>query len=310
MNRYAQLFVLFVVLVHGIECSGQESGEKATTPAQRTQVMVFGTFHFNQVEPAGEMLSEKRQKEISELLDVLETFKPDKIFVERNPEFEYVNKVGKLYKKHLRGELKLSANEIYQVGFRLGKRLGHKEIFQADHPGRYGMYNSKVRAYAKKHGQTRILDGKAPATTLGLYRTQNKGELLEKKTVIEYLRFLNSKEYEQADHGWYISTLPRIGDTKPHASEDDEKNYEEEYFIGAAMLTDWYRRNIMIYSKVLNQLDFKEERILVIFGAGHSSTLKHLFQSNPHFELVDTHAWLTPEKNSDPQKEVDSKDRK
>ncbi len=310
MNRYAQFFVLLVVLVNGSECSGQESGEKATTPAQRTQVMVFGTFHFSQVEPADEMLTEKRQNEISELLDVLEKFKPDKIFVERNPEFEYVNKIGERYEKHLRGELKLNANEIYQIGFRLGKRLGHKEIFQADHPGRYGMYNSKVREYAKKNGQTDILDGKAPATTLGLYRTKNMGELLEKSTVIEHLRFCNSKEYERADHGSYLSTLPRIGDTKPRVSEDEEKNYEDEYFVGAAMLTDWYRRNIMIYSKVLTQLDFKEERILVIFGAGHNSTLKHLFQSNPHFELVDTHAWLTPEKNNAPQKEVDSKDRK
>ena len=66
------------------------------------------------------------------------------------------------------------------------------------------------------------------------------------------------------------------------------------------MLADWYRGNNFIDSKVLTQMDFKAERILVIFGASHSSALKHLFKSNPHFDVVDTHAWFAPKLDSKP----------
>jgi len=280
------------LLVFTSTLHAQTQANESNKVAKKTEVMVLGTFHFNQIEPKDEMLSEKRQAEIAELLECLKEFNPDKIFIERNPEFEYTNKIGERYQAYLRGEFDLKANEIYQIGFRLAKELEHEDVFQADHPGRYGSFNTKVRAYAKAHGQEGILEGTAPATTLGLYETQDTEALRKNSTLIEYLHFLNGPDYQRADHGWYASTLPRIGDTKALTSENDEKDFENEYFIGAEMLADWYRRNIKIYSKILTQLNFEEERILVVFGAGHNATLKHLLGSNPHFVVVDTAEFL------------------
>jgi hypothetical protein len=102
---------------------------------------------------------------------------------------------------------------------------------------------------------------------------------------------LNSSEYQKLDQALYVSVFPRIGDVEPRKSAEEKKD-PNTFFIGSELLADWYRRNIMIYSKVLNQLDFKGKRILVIFGNRHASTLRHLFDSNPVFEIENANKWL------------------
>ena len=300
MSRVITFSVFAMAAMVTTTSVGQETS--ASKP-ERIKVMVLGTFHFNQLDNKKEMLTPKRQKEIATVLKRLKEFKPDKIFVERNPEFEYANKMDERYQKYLAGKYELPANEIFQLGYRLAKELGHKRIYQADHPGLYGAFNQKVRRYARQNDQMRILDGKTAGTTLGLYRTEKDVDDFKNKTLTDYLLYLNSERYVRADHGWYVTTLPRVGDTDPPKSRDDRKDYDNEYFIGAKMLADWYRRNIMIYAKVLKQLSYKEKRILVIFGAGHNSTLKHLFASNPHLEVVEVADWLGKKKDKSEAKE-------
>ena len=46
------------------------------------------------------------------------------------------------------------------------------------------------------------------------------------------------------------------------------------------------QRNVRIYSNVARLVESPEERILVIFGAGHLGWLQHAFASNPRFRVV------------------------
>ena len=262
-------------------------------PAKPIEVMVLGTFHFTQ-RPKGEMLTKRRQTEIAEVVACLKKFKPAKVFVECNPEFAYNNNVDVAYQRFLEDKIKLPVNEIFDLGFRTARELGHPQVYQADHPGRYGFFHSKAKAYAEKHGQLDILNGKAVGTTLGLYATDDRRDLQDdNQTVMDYLRYLNGAASQKADHASYVTRYPRLGDTAPPTSDEQIlQTDKDEYFIGAELVADWYRRNIMIYSKVLREVDYKEERILLIFGSGHAPTLKHLFQSNPHFKVVDANQWL------------------
>ena len=261
----------------------------AETPIE---VLILGTFHFAQNQSDDDMLSAKRQREIAELLDKIAAFKPDKIFIEQNPEFEYVNKISEKYRDYVNGQDKLPANEIYQLGFRLGKRLGHPALYQADHPGMYSRFYREVEQYAERHGQTDILEADAAGTSRPLFMINNRDERLKESTVLEYFRYLNSPEYQRLDQGWYASTFPRIGDTAPPKSDAEADGKDETYFLGAELLADWYKRNIKIYANVLTQLDYKEKRILIIYGNGHSSILRHLFESNPSFKVANTLEWL------------------
>lgn len=283
MKKYIHLIVILLLPFNYLFSQSKD--------AAKTKVLILGTFHFAQTGKDDDMMSEKRQKEIAEVINKIVRFKPEKIFVERNPEFEYTNKMGEKYDDYLNGKFELTANEYYQLGFRLGKMLGLKKIYQADHPGMYGIFYGKVKNYADKNGQTEILNADAVGTTKPLYQRSEEATTRKQKTVLEMLRYMNSPEYQKLDHGFYVSVFPRIGDTEPRKSAEEKKD-PNSYFIGSELLADWYRRNILIYSKVLNQLDFKENRILIIYGNGHSSTLRHLFESNPVFSVEETNKWL------------------
>ncbi|WP_370451007.1 DUF5694 domain-containing protein [Olivibacter sp. XZL3] len=69
-------------------------------------------------------------------------------------------------------------------------------------------------------------------------------------------------------------------------------HHDSTYFMGADLTIDWYRRNILIYSKILAQLDYKEDALFLVIGNDHVPILKQLFNDNPYFEVVETEKWL------------------
>jgi hypothetical protein len=56
-------------------------------------------------------------------------------------------------------------------------------------------------------------------------------------------------------------------------------------WAGADLLSDWYRRNMRIYSNVTRLVDSPDERVLVIFGAGHLGWLHQAVASDPTLRL-------------------------
>ena len=45
-------------------------------------------------------------------------------------------------------------------------------------------------------------------------------------------------------------------------------------YPGPDLLAEWYRRNARIFSNLRNIIDSPEERVLVIYGAGHEYWLQ------------------------------------
>lgn len=64
--------------------------------------------------------------------------------------------------------------------------------------------------------------------------------------------------------------------------------FESENFEGPdALSMFWINRNLRIF-KNIKDIDYEEnDRILVLFGAGHISILRYFFECSPEFELVD-----------------------
>lgn len=56
-------------------------------------------------------------------------------------------------------------------------------------------------------------------------------------------------------------------------------------WAGADLVSDWFRRNMRIYTNVVRLIDSPDERVLVIFGAGHLGWLQYVFASNPNLRL-------------------------
>jgi len=65
-----------------------------------------------------------------------------------------------------------------------------------------------------------------------------------------------------------------------------------ETFVGADVLAGWYQRNFRIFANLTRVIDSPEDRVLVIYGAGHSAILQSLVQSSPDLQFVDASDYL------------------
>lgn len=146
------------------------------------------------------LYSEKRQTDIKELVSELEKFKPTKIAVEMVPEDgEYYN--GK-YKQYKLGICKLEMNEIFQVGFRLGLKLAHEQIYPTDWMDNADMDYGEVVSWAKEN-QTELLKE--------IYEGLVAPELTDDKSIIDYYKELNDPCFLNKLHKMYVN-IARIGD--------------------------------------------------------------------------------------------------
>src|SRR5439155_18365672 len=101
----------------------------------KPKVMILGTFHFDNPNrdyvkmERDSILSERRQKEVRELIDHLKSFKPTKFAVE----IPYgTTTINDRYHQYLQNQFELKENEVYQVAFRLGKELSHQTVYPID----------------------------------------------------------------------------------------------------------------------------------------------------------------------------------
>ena len=101
-----------------------------------------------------------------------------------------------------------------------------------------------------------------------MVKAQN--DYLATHTILETLLYMNSDDKITADVGFYFR--------QAHFGEPGD-------WAGADLVSDWFRRNMRIYSNVVRLADSPTERVLVIYGAGHLGWLQHQFASDPNVHL-------------------------
>ena len=102
----------------------------------KAEVMLFGVFHFANpgldVVNVDQMnvMTPENQEYLSELASRIAEFKPTVILLEFNP--EKTPAMQREYQQYLEGKLELGSNEIYQLGFRIGKLACAEAIHSFD----------------------------------------------------------------------------------------------------------------------------------------------------------------------------------
>lgn len=246
----------------------------AAQQQNKAQVMILGVYHFHN--PNADMiktdypdhLSEKKQREIAEVLDLLAAFKPTKIVVEAPPE---LNLVLNAYQSYLKDEYKLTANEIDQIGFRLAKRLGHKQIYLADN--RMGMDLNSVMAAAQETKNTHFLET--------FQKVIKEVEEMQKRhaqiSVREALTELNEPVLQDRTRDYYLQLV-------------NVRNKDK--FVGADVLASWYQRNFRILTNIMQVIESPQDRVLVIFGQNHVPYLREGIKSFHNLQLVEPNDYL------------------
>ena len=223
----------------------------------RPEILVLGTYHMSNPGrdvynmQADDVQSPKRQQEIAQVIEVLKKFHPTKIAIEADVGSQ---RVEREYSDYVAGKYTLSRNEIDQIGYRLAKELGHHAVYPVDEEGDFPW--QRVVDYAKATGRKEKFD--AMAATMGTL-VKEQDDFLRSHTVLETLQYMNSDSMAAKGVAFYYAMVP-YGEPGDYAGPD--------------LLALWYQRNIRIYHNIVTLIESPNERILVLYGAGHLGWLQ------------------------------------
>lgn len=269
---------LAALLATGTAAAQEPIADLRNEPAPH--VLLLGVFHFQDAgldaykpEFPLDIRAPARQRQLEEVLARLAAWAPTRIAVEARPERQ--SRLDSLFARYPAGGLDTLPNEIYQIGFRLAKRLGLPGVIAVDAPAR--RLDSAMTEAEWSRRQSGLRPGFLASTDwdrrfAALYRADDSAKTA--RSLRKTLLYINSPDRLIAGHGHYlVGTIVNgeIGD-----------------YLGAdGFVSGWYNRNLRIYSNVVRLIRSPEERVLVIFGAGHMPILRHLFQSTPVATLSD-----------------------
>ncbi len=262
------LFIAGICVVAVLGATGQQ---------QKPKILLLGSFHFDN--PGLDVakfesvnaLSSKRQQEIGDILAKLKQFKPDKIFVEVPVELQ--PKLDSNFQLYKNDKFVLRASETHQLGYRLAKELNLPGLYAVDYNGTDFPFDSLMTSAAEAKQFTLIENINRSVDSI----QRRFNESLKKHTIREMLLEENSAPMVDLQVAWYFNLLVA----------GKEGNH-----VGSYLISEWWRRNMVICENILKRLTGKEERILVIFGAGHTALLQQMLKYNKNMELVPVAAVL------------------
>ncbi len=241
------------------------------------KILLVGSFHFDypnldshktSAEDQVDVETAAKQAEVRELLDYIARFKPTKIVVERRSG----SAINEAYKQYLAGERQLRKGEIEQLGFRLGKRFGIDTLILGD----AFTFSNSLRWHKDSAVYRPMMDSLFSAKDIDfdstidnryweLYDLEDKLEA--KSRLLDVFKHMNDPHRLRRGHGHYLE-------------------FESDEAVDALAIW-WYSRNLRIYRNIRKSTTSPDDRILVLFGAGHMGILRQQFESSPAYELVD-----------------------
>jgi hypothetical protein len=250
-------------------------GSGLIPPRPHPVVLVVGTYHMDDAgldlvkTKVPSSLSEKRQREIEDLVTKLAAFRPTRIAVEA-PVGSTV--IQQRYERYLNGEYTLGAGEIDQVALRLARRLGLRTLEPVD--VKRDLDFDAVVADMQAAGQGDLL---ARFGRLQGFIAQYMDSLQRTHTVTGILRALNDPVFERDGHRAYLM-MAQAGSDSSEA--------------GVRLVSDWYERNLRIARAIVRAAGAGEERVLVLYGSGHAPLLRHFLAATPGIEVADPMTYL------------------
>ncbi len=270
--KYFLTAILITTLI--ASASGQITG--SDTLSKKNMIALLGTYHFNNPNQdqfnvnSDNIYSDKRQQEISQLTANLARYKPTHIALEFNANDTAMDAK---YQRYLKGQHTLSNTELEQIGFRLAKMLGHQHVYPVDAPDIQLDFNPGELAAEYNHlleqlGKT----GDSVMTTINGW--------IKKYTVGNVLARLNSTEMDKLNIQLYYKFILPIGQAGNQP--------------GAEAVARWYKRNLLILHHIQKiTAEKNNQRILVIFGQGHTAILKQFLQYYEDYQQVDIQQFLS-----------------
>lgn len=253
--------------------------------AEPVDVMILGTYHFDNpgrdVHNAriNSVLTPDKQRQLEGVAEALAQFRPTAVAVERVAT-DQATLLDQAFPGFSPAALRTNADERVQIGYRLAHRLGLSRVYaideqEMDGEPTYFPYGA-VSNWAQTNGQADALA--AMSATIGAMvadlerrqRTQDIGQVLA---------FMNGPEPAAKDKAFHYALMRfGAGDAQP----------------GAVLNGRWFTRNAEIFARLI-QVAEPGDRIVVVYGAGHSAWLRDMVEATPGFRLIEPDDYLPAE---------------
>lgn len=240
----------------------------------RAKVFLLGTWHFaypgqdahkTADDKRVDILSHRRQTELEKVLDYLQRFRPNAVALECKPD----SNIPSRYRRFLEGKLEEKRDERYQIGFRMAKRMDLERVHCV---GADSFFNDHRKQLVEMGALPEGYDFRSDDPVSRRYDEwyEYRDRIQKQANLMESLAYMNRDDVLDAGFGSYLVGDFRLGG---HGGAD-------------ALALYWYNRNLRLFRNIQQITNDANDRILVVYGAGHMQILKELFESSPEYERV------------------------
>jgi hypothetical protein len=92
-------------------------------------------------------------------------------------------------------------------------------------------------------------------------------------TLTEFMTDINTAENRKRDVGIYVKMFNRAG--------------VKEDFSGALCVSEWYRRNLFMYSLIQKQVTATDDKVMVLLGSGHAAMIQTFIVAEDQFTITE-----------------------
>ncbi|MUP39614.1 DUF5694 domain-containing protein [Labilibaculum euxinus] len=257
---------------------------------EKTEVLLLGTYHFggnttDSVKVTNDnILGKKKQKEIDIVLNKLEKFKPDEIYIENEPiQQVFWDSIFTEYKNGTDIKIK---NELFQIATKLAVRLN------LNHGATCVDWHIKPEKTFAEKEYIKLFDA------MNNYYLQNNIPDDEPQSKYEKEIIQKVKDFTKSMSDLELIDVYRKLNSKSYLNEMFYTNITsfldiDEYNMNVFWSQNNMIRNVNIYQNIIQDiLKTKPKRVLVLIGVGHIKALKNYLEVHPTIKIVDTEKYL------------------
>lgn len=256
---------------------GLSHAQAAPPQPEPGKVMLLGVFHFANpgldLVKSGviDVMTPANQAYLDGLAARIAATAPTDVLVECEPS-QQARRDGE-YAAYRAGTFKPTANEDYQIGFRVAKAAGLPRVTCFDE-GEIGWNAEPMMAFIKTH------DPQTQAEMDATFKALSAREDHEQSTLplSRLLLLSNDPARDRENKDLYLLT---------NAVDAGAS------FAGADAAASWWHRNFRMYANVQRAAQ-PGRRVLVVAGSGHTAILRDLLAIDARREAVDVRPLLAP----------------
>ncbi|WP_298248313.1 DUF5694 domain-containing protein [uncultured Christiangramia sp.] len=265
MNLKTTLLLLLITITFKITYA-QEKGNN-----DKITVLNYATFHLSNTTDANSSLVDINnptvRRDVNKIVQKLVEFEPTIICVEiPKKNSEGINEIYQEYKIDQSNTTNWS-EEINSIAFEVGRLSGVEKIYGIDY--KLGFDYPKLMQLAKESDSDYNKE----------FLKQNSKDIQEFNdlSLLGKFQIMNTEEWRSETINFYnfLATMQPNGKLE-----------------GVEIISNFYKRNLAIYSNFANIKKDKNDRVLIIFGGTHSAYLDLFLENNPNINLIDPNEFV------------------